>query len=118
MAFGINTFQRRFAFSKVKLAKESLSMANVKAALYRYCRTASGWRRFRTNPVRKGRGWDERIEVPSGQRILERGEYQLRWYEGDRSIFNGVGKDLQEAITSRYNQVCSRGATGRSRYGS
>jgi hypothetical protein len=80
-------------------------MANLKVALYRYCRTESGWRRLRINPVKKGRGWDERITVPAGQKILELGEYQIRWYEGKKSIFKGVGKDLQEAITSRDNQV-------------
>lgn len=80
-------------------------MANVKVALYRYCRTESGWRRLRINPVKKGRGWDERMQVPAGQKVLEFGEYQLRWYDGDKSIFKGVGKDLQEAVTSRDNQV-------------
>jgi hypothetical protein len=58
-------------------------------------------------PVRKGRGWDDLIKVPVGQKILEYGEYQLRWYEGSRSIFTGVGKDLQEAITSRDNQIAT-----------
>jgi hypothetical protein len=58
-------------------------------------------------PVRKGRGWDEQIKVPAGKKVLEVGDYQLRWYEGDRSRFKGVGKDLQEAITSRDNQVAT-----------
>jgi hypothetical protein len=58
-------------------------------------------------PVRNGRGWDEQIKVPAGKKVLEAGEYQLRWYEGDRSRFKGVGKDLQEAITSRDNQVAT-----------
>jgi integrase/recombinase XerD len=39
--------------------------------------------------------------------VLEVGDYQLRWYEGDRSRFKGVGKDLQEAITSRDNQLAT-----------
>jgi hypothetical protein len=55
--------------------------------------------------IRKGRGWDERIEVPTGLKILEKGEYQLRWYEGSQDRFKGVGKDLQEAFTSRDNQT-------------
>lgn len=85
-------------------------MANRKVALLRYCRTQSGWRRLRVNPVHKGRGWSEQLSVPSGQSILEHGEYQLRWYEGTRACFKGVGKDLQEAITSRDNQLSNLGA--------
>ncbi|MHB1744647.1 MAG: hypothetical protein ACYCRE_07725 [Acidobacteriaceae bacterium] len=56
------------------------------------------------NPIRKGRGWSEQIKVPPGQTIIEYGAYQLRWYEGERAHFKGVGNDLQEAITSRENQ--------------
>ncbi len=82
-------------------------MANLKVALLRYCRTESGWRRLRVKPIRKRRGWEEKIRIPAGQEILERGEYQLRWYEGKHSRFKGVGKDLQEAITSQENQVAT-----------
>ena len=66
-------------------------MANVQAALLRYCRLNVGWRRLAVTPVRRGRGWDEQIKVPVGQKTLEYGEYQLRWYEGSRSRFEGVG---------------------------
>lgn len=82
-------------------------MANIKVALLRYCRLNVGWRRLAVTPVHKGRGWDEQIKVPAGQKVLEHGEYQLRWYEGSRSKFEGVGKDLQEAITSRDNQIAT-----------
>ncbi len=82
-------------------------MPNVKVALLRYCRLDIGWRRLTVTPVRKRRGWDEQIKVPAGTKVLEFGEYQLRWYEGDRSRFKGVGKDLQEALTSRDNQVAT-----------
>ena len=53
-------------------------MANIEAALLRYCRINVGWRRLAVNPVRKGRGWDEQIKVPAGQKILEYGEYQRK----------------------------------------
>lgn len=82
-------------------------MANTKVALLRYCRLDVGWRRLTIAPVRKGRGWGEQIKVPAGKKVLEVGDYQLRWYEGDRSRFKGVGKDLQEAITSRDNQIAT-----------
>jgi hypothetical protein len=71
-------------------------MANIKVALLRYCRINVEWRRLAVTPVRRGRGWDEQIKVRAGQKILEYGEYRLRWYEGSRSLFVGVGKDLQK----------------------
>jgi hypothetical protein len=64
-------------------------MANSKVALLRYIRTARGWRRVRVEAIRRGRGWDERIGAPEGAEILERGEFQLRWYRGS----NAVGVD-------------------------
>ena len=59
-------------------------MANSKVALLRYIRIARGWRRFRVPAIRRGRGWDERISPPGGAEILERSEFQLRWYQGIR----------------------------------
>ena len=79
-------------------------MANSKVALLRYVKIAGAWRRVRVEAVRRGRGWDERLDAPEGAEILERGQFQLRWYQGSRAIYKGVGHDLQEAITARDNQ--------------
>ena len=78
-------------------------MANTKVALLRYCKIASGWRRMRIRTIRKGRGWEEQIQ--SSEPILQKGEYQLRWYTGSRPTHKGVGTDLQEAINAQENQV-------------
>jgi integrase/recombinase XerD len=80
-------------------------MANIKVALLRYCLTDAGWRRLRVTAIRKGRGWEERVDTPQGTKLLEKGEYQLRWYQGSQARFKGVGKDLQEALTSWENQI-------------
>src|ERR1700758_2993161 len=80
-------------------------MANSKVALLRYVRIARGWRRVRVEATRRGMGWDERISPPEGAEILERGEFQLRWYQGSHAVYKGVGHDLQEAITARDNQI-------------
>lgn len=80
-------------------------MANTKVALLRYCLTNAGWRRLRVIAIRKGRGWEERVETTKGTKLLEKGEYQLRWYQGSQARFKGVGKDLQEALTSWENQI-------------
>ncbi len=80
-------------------------MANRKVALQRYCRTQSGWRRLRVDVAKRARGWSEKIKLPAGQSILEFGEYQLRWHEGKRACFKPVGRDLQDAIIARDNQI-------------
>jgi len=82
-------------------------MANSKVALLRYVRIARGWRRFRVHAIRRGRGWDERISPPEGAEILEKGEFQLRWYRGADAVYKGVGHDLQEAITARDNKMAN-----------
>ena len=79
-------------------------MGNSKVVLLRYVKIAGAWRRVRVEAVRRGRGWDERLDAPEGAEILERGQFQLRWYQGSRAIYKGVGHDLQEAITARDNQ--------------
>jgi len=67
-------------------------MANAKVALLRYCLTDAGWRRLRVTAVRKGRGREERVDTPKGTKLLEKGNYQLRWYQGSQARFKGVGK--------------------------
>jgi hypothetical protein len=82
-------------------------MANCKVALLRYVRIARGWRRIRVEATRRGRGWDERLDAPEGIEILEKGQFQLRWYQGSHAVYKGVGHDLQEAITARDNQIAN-----------
>jgi len=68
-------------------------MANTKVALLRYCRLDVGWRRLTVTPVRKGRGWGEQIKVPAGKKVLEVGDYQLRWYEGGVLFHDTIHRD-------------------------
>ena len=53
--------------------------------------------------IRKGRGWIEEIET--SHLIVEKGEYQLRWYIGSKAKFKGVGHNLSDAIVARDNQA-------------
>ena len=78
-------------------------MANTTVSLLRYCKTASGWRRMPISTIRKGRGWIEEIET--SHLIVEKGEYQLRWYIGSKAKFKGVGHNLSDAIVARDNQA-------------
>jgi integrase len=78
-------------------------LANTTVSLLRYCKTASGWRRMRVSTVRKGRGWNE--EIKTSQAIIEKGEYQIRWYTGSMPKFKGVGDDLSDAIVARDHQA-------------
>ena len=78
-------------------------MANTTVSLLRYCKTASGWRRMRLSTIRKGRGWNE--EIKGSQSIIEKGEYQLRWFTGSKPKFKGVGDDLSAAVIARDHQA-------------
>jgi integrase len=82
-------------------------MGNSKVALLRYVKIAGGWRRVRVEAVRRGRGWDERLDLPERSEILQKGQFQLRWHKGSRAVYKGVGLDLQEAITARDNQIAN-----------
>jgi hypothetical protein len=82
-------------------------MGNSKVALLRYVKIARGWRRVRVYAIRRGRGWDERLDAPDGAEILERGQFQLRWHQGSQAVYKGAGHDLQEAITARDNQIAN-----------
>jgi integrase len=80
-------------------------MANIKVSLLRYVKTDRGWRRFRVSEeaTRKGRGWS--VDWDSlksyGPGATELGDYQLKWYEGSKAQYAGVGRDLREAVTKR-----------------
>jgi len=50
-------------------------MANSKVTLLRYIRIARGWRRVRVDAIRRGRGWDERVDAPEGTEVLEKGQF-------------------------------------------
>ena len=45
-------------------------MANSKVALLRYIRIARGWRRVRVDAIRRGRGWDERLDDPARSEVI------------------------------------------------
>jgi integrase len=78
-------------------------MANLKVTLLRYVKTDGGWRRVRVEPIRKGRGWDEKLHAKD--KIHEVGTYQLCWYIGSRDIYKGVGDNLAEALIARDKQM-------------
>jgi hypothetical protein len=45
--------------------------------------------------------------MPRGNRDPQKGQFQLRWYQGSRAVYKGVGHDVQEAITARDNQIAN-----------
>jgi integrase len=58
---------------------------------------------MRVSTIRKGRGWDEQINTSHA--IIEKGEYQLRWYTGSKARFKSVGDNLSDAIVARDQQA-------------
>ena len=65
-------------------------MANLRVMLVQLVKINRGWRRLPVEVERKGRGLQEELVHGGGVRILERGEYQLRWY-GEDSIIVYLG---------------------------
>jgi hypothetical protein len=63
----------------------------------RYVKTESGWRRVGVKRNRRG----EDLAVKSGETILERGGYQLRWYERKRARFCSAGDTIDDAEIPR-----------------
>jgi integrase len=57
----------------------------------------SGWRRVAVKRNRRG----EDLAVKKGETILERGQYQLRWYEGKKAKFMAAGDTIDEAEVLR-----------------
>ena len=72
-------------------------MANARVALLRYVKLESGWRRVAVKRNRRG----EDLAVKKGETILERGQYQLRWYEGKKAKFMAAGDTIDEAEVLR-----------------
>ncbi len=80
-------------------------MANLRVTLVQLVKTTKGWRRFPVEVERKGRGLQEKLVHGGGIRILERGQYQLRWYAGESPKYKPVGEVLADAVTARDNQI-------------
>src|ERR1700692_690885 len=80
-------------------------MANLRVTLIQLVKTNKGWRRFPVEVERKGRGLREKLLHGADVRILEHGDYHLRWYVGDRPHYKSVGRVLADAVTARDNQI-------------
>jgi integrase len=80
-------------------------MANLRVTLVQLVKTNKGWRRFPVEIERKGRGLREKLVHGANVRILEHGDYHLRWYAGNRPLYKSVGRVLADAVTARDNQI-------------
>lgn len=80
-------------------------MANLRVTLVQLVKTNKGWRRFPVEVERKGRGLQQKLVHRAGIRIIERGEYQLRWWLGKIPKYKPVGNMLSDAVTARDNQI-------------
>jgi integrase len=85
-------------------------MANSRVALVQSVKTKDGWRRYQVEVERKGRGLKQKVIHPAGVRIIEIGEYQIRWYEGSKPKYKSVGRVLADAVTLRDNQISNLAA--------
>lgn len=76
-------------------------MANKKVTLVRLCKTGEGWRRLpavigRNGKVRPGYALLDGLPV-----AYPEGHYELRMYEGTRTIYKNVGDDAADALASQ-----------------
>jgi integrase len=76
-------------------------VGNKTVALLRYVKTESGWRRVGVERNRRG----ETLSIKKGETVLERGLYQLRWYEGAKAKFLSVGESLDEAVIAQDKKI-------------
>lgn len=80
-------------------------MANTNVTLLWRCKTPSGWRRYPALFAKNGRprtGW-----VFAGGRDMQfpLGRFELRYYEGNRQLFQDAGDDPTEAMHVRERQA-------------
>lgn len=75
-------------------------MANKKVTLVRYCKTPTGWKRY---PIVMGKNGQIRPEYALVHGIpthLPEGCYQIRGYNGTRTIYTNVGTDAANALAA------------------
>jgi integrase len=76
-------------------------MANKKVSLIRLCKTDAGWKRL---PIVIGKNGKIRpgYALVNGEPVLfPEGHYELRMYEGKRTVYRNVGEDAAEALAAQ-----------------
>jgi hypothetical protein len=76
-------------------------MANRKVSLLWYCNTPRGWRRFPVLKSKNGRVRMGYVIEGGVERYFAQGHFELRHYEGRRTIFTPVGTNSGNALNAR-----------------
>jgi integrase len=79
-------------------------MANKTVTLVRLCKTASGWRRL---PVVMGRNGKLRpgFALVNGEpTFMPEGHYEIRTYQGTKTLYKNVGDDPAEALAAQQRE--------------
>jgi integrase len=78
-------------------------MANKKVTLMRLCKTPTGWRRL---PIVMGANGKVRpgYALLNGKPVLLEGHYELRAYEGTRTVYQNVGNNAADALAAQHRE--------------
>jgi len=74
-------------------------MANKLATLMWLCKTEAGWKRYPVMMAKNGRVRTGHVTVGDGERHYPEGRFQVRTFEGKRTVFTNAGVDPGEAVT-------------------
>lgn len=84
-------------------------MANKKVSLVRICKTENGWKRYPAAIGRNGKIRPEYAVVKEGKNLKQVhfpiGRYELRMYEGSKTVYRPVEGDAQDAITALKRRI-------------
>lgn len=80
-------------------------MPNTQVRVFRLCKTPDGWRRYPVVLAKNGKIKHNMVRVSGEEKEYPVGRYQLRFYEGSRTVWKDVGNDPSEAIQARTRQA-------------
>jgi integrase len=76
-------------------------VANRAVGLIWYCRTPRGWRRFPVVIGKNGRVRHGVVLLDGKEHHFAEGRFQLRSFEGDRTIYENAGENAADAMAAR-----------------
>jgi integrase len=79
-------------------SRQEKPVANKAVSALIYCKTDSGWKRYKPAPSDNNHGWIQGVASVDGARLkFETFTYQLRTYEGKKTKFRTVGPNAKKA---------------------
>jgi integrase len=80
-------------------------MANKKVTLVRLCKTPTGWKRLPIVMGANGKVRPGYAVLDGKQGLYPEGHYELRTYEGTKTVYRNVGDDAAEALAAQKRET-------------